>query len=313
MSGFRPRDTELLTLPDNRKLSYATYGDTTSPDAPVIFYFHSFPSSHHEGAQLDVAAQNHGVRLIAPDRPGIGYSTFLPQRRLLDWPMDILALADHLGIPQFAVLASSSGAPYALACYHKIPRSRLCGAGIIAGAYPKALGAQRILLEHWTALYVVPWMPSLLAVGLEWSFGKYTRAREQPKEFEALVERVYSTRADVDKAVWKNNESGIRDIVHESVREAFRESSWGPAYELKLYGADWGFDLSCMNVKKGSLVLWHGARDVNVPLSVVEKAAQMTGAELRVGPDEGHTSLTLRKADECVKTIRDILIRDSGP
>ena len=34
-----------------------------------------------------------GIRLVAPDRPGMGLSTFQPGRTLLDWPEDVTALA----------------------------------------------------------------------------------------------------------------------------------------------------------------------------------------------------------------------------
>jgi hypothetical protein len=43
-------------------------------------------------------------------------STFQPNRRILDWPSDILELADHLKISQFYVLGTSGGCPYVLAC-----------------------------------------------------------------------------------------------------------------------------------------------------------------------------------------------------
>lgn len=57
-----------------------------------------------------------GVRLIAPDRPGYGLSEFQHGRKLVDWPSDVMALADRLGIGRFSVLGISGGGPYAVVC-----------------------------------------------------------------------------------------------------------------------------------------------------------------------------------------------------
>jgi pimeloyl-ACP methyl ester carboxylesterase len=51
----------------------------------------------------------------------------------LDWSQDVLALADHLHIERFAVLAYSPGRPYGLACAVAIPE-RSTKVGIVSGA-----------------------------------------------------------------------------------------------------------------------------------------------------------------------------------
>ena len=56
------------------------------------------------------------MRVIVPDRPGCGRSDPQPGRSLSDWPGDIAALADHLGIQRFAISGISGGGPHALAC-----------------------------------------------------------------------------------------------------------------------------------------------------------------------------------------------------
>ncbi len=76
-----------------------------------------------------------GVRLVLPDRPGIGLSDFKPGRAILDWPDDVLALAGALGLERFAVMGLSGGGPYAAACAWKIPQ-RITRVGIISGVGP---------------------------------------------------------------------------------------------------------------------------------------------------------------------------------
>ena len=72
-----------------------------------IFFFHGFPGSRYDGETAGQAAVEMGIRLIAPDRPGMGYSDFQPKRRLLDWPDDICVLADALELGNFGILGYS--------------------------------------------------------------------------------------------------------------------------------------------------------------------------------------------------------------
>jgi pimeloyl-ACP methyl ester carboxylesterase len=54
----------------------------------------------------------------------------------LDWPVDVVKLARHLGIhKKFTVYGGSGGGPYALACAYAIPE-RLKGVGVVAGTGP---------------------------------------------------------------------------------------------------------------------------------------------------------------------------------
>ena len=75
------------------------------------------------------------MRLIAPDRPGVGLSGLQPNRTLLDWPRDVESLADALGIERFAVLGWSLGAPHALACAYGIPE-RVTRTATVGGPVP---------------------------------------------------------------------------------------------------------------------------------------------------------------------------------
>ncbi|MDJ0497340.1 MAG: alpha/beta hydrolase [Acidimicrobiia bacterium] len=102
--------SQTLRLEGGRALGYAEWGDASGFP---LFHFHGSSSSRLERpVQPDVLS---AVRLVTIDRPGHGLSDFQPDRSLLDWPEDIAALADHLGIEGFAVSGWSFGGPYALA------------------------------------------------------------------------------------------------------------------------------------------------------------------------------------------------------
>src|SRR5262245_28757373 len=103
-----------LVLPDGRKLAYAEFGD---PDGLPVLYCHGSPGSRLEPLLIgDERLRQAGLRVIAPDRPGMGGSDFQRGRRLTDWPADVVRLADHLRLPRFAILGNSGGGPFAAVC-----------------------------------------------------------------------------------------------------------------------------------------------------------------------------------------------------
>jgi len=65
---------------------------------------------------IDEVGKSLGLRVIAPDRPGLGESSFVEGRKLLDWPADVAVLMDRLGVDRFILLGVSGGTPYSLAC-----------------------------------------------------------------------------------------------------------------------------------------------------------------------------------------------------
>jgi pimeloyl-ACP methyl ester carboxylesterase len=122
----------VLGLRDGRTLSYAEYGD---PEGfPVV--------SAHGGlaCRLDVqsaapVAEQCGVRLIAPDRPGVGRSDPKPGRGILDWASDVAELLGILGIARFAAMGWSLGGQYAAGLGYAMSL-RVTRVAIVAGALP---------------------------------------------------------------------------------------------------------------------------------------------------------------------------------
>ena len=97
----------VLGLDDGRELAFTEFGD---PAGTPVFGFHGTPGSWRQIAVLDAAARAEGVRLIAPDRPGYGQSSFDPNRRLVDWPRDVEALAANSASRTSACSASRAAA-----------------------------------------------------------------------------------------------------------------------------------------------------------------------------------------------------------
>ncbi len=149
-------DETSIHLRDGRRLAILEVG--TSQGFP-IFHFHGNGSSRLEVLTVQAEAERLGVRLICPDRPGIGGSDACVGYRLLDWPDDVVEVADQLGIERFAVEGFSGGAPFALACYYKIPH-RVLACGLISpatGPFLQQTGSFALRSGIWMLVHV-PWL-----------------------------------------------------------------------------------------------------------------------------------------------------------
>lgn len=122
------------TLPDGWILGYDEHG---SAAGKPLLYFHSTPSARVEWSLFgnEALAESFDLCVVCGDRSGMGLSSFLPGRKILDRPANVSSLADRLGLDRFAVLGYSGGVPYALACAHEIPE-RLTSVGIAACVGP---------------------------------------------------------------------------------------------------------------------------------------------------------------------------------
>lgn len=91
-----------LMLPSGRCLGYAQFG---SPSGRPVFALHGLMGSRYDYATLGPTAQKLNIRLICPERPGLGWSTPTgPEYTLVDHAQDIQRLADHLELKEYGVL-----------------------------------------------------------------------------------------------------------------------------------------------------------------------------------------------------------------
>lgn len=272
--GARDRRTR---LPDGRELAWAEYG---APDGIPLLLFHGLP-----GCRLSVpeiwATEPAGVRVIAPDRPGIGRSTFQPGRTLLNWGEDIRRLADLLGVERFLVAGVSAGGPYALAVASHLA-DRVTAVGSIAGSGPMDAGAglkgmnrrNRVLF---TMARRTPFLLRAPAAGSAYLM------RTRPR---SMVEAAARDRSlvEADRQVLRDRR--FQDIETNAGPEVFRQGVRGFVEEIRLCVQPWGFDLEGV---RPPVHLWHGACDGNVPLGMAEGlAARLPTARLTIFPGEGH-------------------------
>jgi pimeloyl-ACP methyl ester carboxylesterase len=274
--------TRSVTLPDGRELAYEEYGD---PAGEPVLSFHGGLSSRLDAAPAHQAALDLGVRLLSPDRPGIGRSTFQPGRRLLDWPADVAALTDALGIDRFAVMGWSCGGPYAAVCGARMS-DRVTAVGLLSSAVPLELvgTTKGLARDDRLLLFLVRWAPRLAAALLRVTIGQATERR--------LYREIRRSFPAVDRAALEERGS-IGDAVA-FVKESMRQGAQGCLQDYRVFGSPWGFDLSEVTVP---VQIWEGEEDNTGPPEYRELLLRhLPRAQLSLVPGEGHLSLLQHQA-----------------
>jgi pimeloyl-ACP methyl ester carboxylesterase len=263
-----------IELSDGRRLGYAEFGD---PGGAPVIYFHGWPGARVEGRLGDGAARVSGVRLIAVDRPGMGLSAFQRSRGFVDWPDDVGEVAATLGLDRFAVLGISGGGPYAAACAWKLA-DRLTGGGIVSSLAPFDVAGAVASMGRRNRLT----FQLVRHLGLLRRIVMARVARSVSRRPERILER--GVAAAVDKQYLDRPD--VRNVLGESLREAFRDGSRGPAWEMGLYTRPWGFRLEEI---QAPVHLWHGEQDANAPISMGRHlAASIPECRATFYPGEGH-------------------------
>lgn len=104
-------------------------------DGPAVLSLHGTPDSRLARHPDPVATESAGVRVVAVDRPGFGHSTADPEATPTSFGRDLLALLDHLGIDQVAVVAWSAGAIWAFG-FAVVAPERTRSVTIVGGLVP---------------------------------------------------------------------------------------------------------------------------------------------------------------------------------
>jgi pimeloyl-ACP methyl ester carboxylesterase len=281
-----------LRLPDGRVLGYAEYGDPVG--RPLVF-LHGFPGSRLAAAVLDEEARLSGVRVVAPERPGLGLSSPRPGRSLLDHAQDVRALADTLEIDRFAVLGESGGGPYALACAHELAKRIGCAA-VVCGLGPVACpGATTGIARKERLGYMIARRAPLLAGRALVPVAGF--ARRWPQQFLRI------TRWELEEADRDALAGALGELVAADFAEAFRQGGDGVGQELALLFRPWPFDPSAIRVP---VLFFHGARDRTVSSAVAQElTGAVPGSRLRLYGRDGHFSLLTRNARQILEATAD--------
>jgi pimeloyl-ACP methyl ester carboxylesterase len=271
-------ETRVVGLPDGRRLAYVQHGD---PDGTPVLFFHGTPASRLGNDFTEDPAGALGLRVIVPDRPGIGRSDPKPDRTILSWAHDAAALADALNVNRFGVVGYSGGGPYVLACAQQLA-DRLLGAATMAGVGPLDRAGAREGLGATDAKLAELAVRTPRRARLElrvMAFG----ARLSPR---SAISSFAKEAAPADEAVIDEMED--LDFFVEACRGGAR----GALLDYQLWAQPWDLDWPSITFPIG---VFQGTVDTMVPVGHAEDlVARLPNATLHLLDNEGHMSIQTR-------------------
>ena len=287
----------IFQLKDGRNLGYALYGPESG--RPVL-YFNGTPGSRLEplvltahDTDINSLLHHYNLKLIAIDRPGMGFSTFDPTRTFLSFADDVRQLTDHLHITECSLLCWSGGGPYALAMAYR--HKALTKNVFILCGFSRCMDKEIIKkmgLNKWYFLTArhAPWV---LRKAMNLICRKKNR-KAPPQLFTGLP--------DVDYELMK--QPGHFKAMNEySLKEACRFGAKGAVYEARGYFKDLGFQLAFI---QQPVHYWWGTEDtmvIRLHAEAVEK--QIPGSIMHYCPHEGHLSVFVKYFPTALKTIAE--------
>jgi pimeloyl-ACP methyl ester carboxylesterase len=278
-----------VELPDGRRLAYSEYGD---PAGMPLVNCHGGLTSRRDIEGCEESARAVGVRVISPDRPGIGRSDPSSGRTLLDWPADVVALTGALGIERFAVLGWSAGGPYAAACGFALPE-RVTAVALVASGIPGDWPGMAREINRMDRVFIRLSVraPRVARLALR-SMGM--TAERAPATFRRLS--VFSLDEPSRKLVMSAPASAFSGPLAEGLRNPV-----GVLDDYRILGSAWGFEPAEI---RPPVHIWQGDTDKMLPSSWAERlAASIPNADLRICPGEGHF-LVLSRYPEIFATLK---------
>jgi pimeloyl-ACP methyl ester carboxylesterase len=275
MAGYMASDL-YLELYDGTAIGYAEVGD---PDGPPVIHLHGNPGSRLEVGlpSLRRAAEDLGIRLLAPDRPGIGLSSF-QIFTIREYPQLVQRFADALGLDRFSVTAVSGGGKYACACAWYLP-DRVSRVALVSSTCSRDLpGARATPNKEDRLLYPLadraPWLVRVL-------FAKLSRdAKRDPNSLLSMLDKL----GPADRVMLGKEE--VRQALGRSLAEAFRQGGRGVAHDYALEARPWNVPLDQIEVP---VQIWHGEDDRLVsPQASRILASAISCATTYLLPEAGH-------------------------
>jgi pimeloyl-ACP methyl ester carboxylesterase len=250
------------------------------PDTTPVLFCHGLADSRLSAHSFEAAADDLRLRVIAPDRPGIGGSDARRLNRVVDWVEDATLVLDALDIASVGLLGVSGGGAFAAACAAELP-DRVRRLLLISPLGPPTWPTRGMTAGQRTSLQVARRVPPVGG----WFLGRLaTLARWQPALFLRLAT---GAMPDIDRRALAQPDA--REAFLTNYLEAFRRGGWGVGQDLRLLTRPWGFDLESIAVPTS---IHHGDADTTVPPQHARRFADaIPGAQLQIHPGHGHFSI----------------------
>jgi pimeloyl-ACP methyl ester carboxylesterase len=273
-TGF---ESKLLPLGRRKELEYYEFGSQDRDAHPVLFQY-GLPGSGCMASLAHGAAEQLGLRVIAPNRPGCGRSTFDPNRKLTDWAGVIVRLADALRIDRATVVGVSSGGAYACAlgrlCPERVERIVLLSSLAPVGK-PGVTRGMRLLNRLFCVFGTR--FPQLTLLPLHVLTMRYYY---DPPGF---LRQLVSGLPAADKAVLTRPE--VAASFERAMEEMLGQGPHGLAHDINTVTGPW------VELEKIACPVWviHGDQDGIAPLAMARYLkGRLPGATLEVVAGAGH-------------------------
>jgi pimeloyl-ACP methyl ester carboxylesterase len=262
-------------------------------DGAPVLVCHGLADSRRSAWLLDDAARQHGLRVIVPDRPGIGLSDPHRLEQVADWVDDALVVLDAFGVTTAGALGISGGGAFAAACAARLP-DRVHALVLASALGMPAWGTRQMASGERLSLAVARRGPAFGG----WFLGRLAALGDiSPDLFFRIVTAELPA---VDREALRDAEQ--RAAFVEGFREAFRGGSDGVGQDLRVLTRPWGFDLGAI---RSATFVHHGDADTTVSLEHARRFAQaIPGAVLRLHPRHGHFSILEAAAGEMLCETR---------
>lgn len=243
--GRRSSPRHFMILGDGRRLAYRTYGDVNGK--PVV-YLHETLGCSRLPAETEELAQALGLYLIAPERPGFGFSDVDADFSFDSVADDIVALLDHLHLGRAGLLGFLSGGAYALRIAERAP-DRVSHLMLVAGRPPEPMkGRFTHFMPLYTKMISQPWLMTSFFNILRNRAGEETNAR--------LIRSVYGS-VPHDLALLESNPAIFEHMVAYTL-ESLTVTAAGAAGELKCFARAAPSRLTKLDIP---ITAWHGTDD----------------------------------------------------
>lgn len=259
-----------------------------SPTGRPVMVFHGVPACGAGFAFTDEAARERKLRLLAPDRPGVGLSARRDGWTVGSYPAMVVDLADTLGVDRFAVWGYSGGGPFAAACAARITE-RVTRVAVASGMGEVGVWADDADFEKTDRqLLGLARTRPRLARAIMAVTGRL--ARLSPR---SAVKSFAKQLSDSDRAVIES--LGPPAEAMALFTQAFRHGARGVVDDYRAVGQPWGVDLGAITVP---MRIFQGDADPMVPPRHAEELAKrVPHADLVMWPGEGHLATITHVAE----------------
>lgn len=243
-----------MAVQGGRRLSFAEFG---TPRGAAIIWMHGTPGGRRQvPLEARLYAEQHDIRIIGIDRPGIGTSTPHLYENVLAWTEDLEMLADNLGIDTMRVIGLSGGGPYALAAGAALP-DRVHGVGVLGGVAPivgsDSIGGGLVAITPYAA-------PLLTATRVPLSY-LLAAAIRLIRPFGGLGLDAYAAvQPRGDRELLSRPE--FKAMFLDDLLNGARFQVGAPLADIILFTRHWGFEAADVTVP---VRWWHGDNDHIIP------------------------------------------------